>query len=488
MSSELTLSFTDANGAARRVVVSAPRFFIGRSAENDLTIADSNLSRRHAVIETRDGLAYISDCGSRNGTLVNDQYINVPRLLRDGDLISLGGSCLINVALRPPTTPTTPTHDAPGHTAQRHATPAHAAPAHAASAHSIAPTRSSVPINSSAPTHSTASTAPNASAWPAWLKPQVVAALVSSLVILVAAVLLYALTRGGGSGEHANDGDDASVARVEEGRRRRRDETNRVRTEATTETANDDAANDNQMADATPVRKSTGALEKGLTPAPEDDARPAATGESAARAETDEEIARAARRVMSRISSDNTPYISEAGVRDVAARVRSYRGSNALQERLRAMQRGCPDVSAQAQKINLKPVLVMYAALAQSEAGGGDAVAVARQMMPKLLTLRATFGTATANSSLLLVAAYPYPFNPPIGSQTRTPHPLYTKLVQAGGHRSTVETSVARSVWFLREKGSIDTEAYELVVRLLAIGIIAQNPQRYDINADPLLC
>ena len=55
----------------------------------------------------------------------------------------------------------------------------------------------------------------------------------------------------------------------------------------------------------------------------------------------------------------------------------------------------------------------MYAALAESESGShGDPVVVARQMMPKLLALRATFGTETANSSLLLVAAYPYPFNP----------------------------------------------------------------------------
>lgn len=473
MSSELTLTFTDANGEARRVVVNAPRFFIGRSAENDLTIADSNLSRRHAVIETRDGLAHISDCGSRNGTLVNEQYINAPRLLRDGDVISLGNSCHINVALRPSTTSTAPTstpaHAAPVHTAQRHATPVHAAPAHDA------------PVHLNGPTHPSG---PDASAWPAWLKPQVVAALVSSLVILSVAVLLYALTRGGSNGERAND-DDANVTRVEERRTRRREAT-QTATEGTT--ASGDAANDNQRTDAASGTNGAGALENDVTPAPENDARPAATGDASARADTDDEIARAARRVMSRISSDNTPYISEAGVRDVAARVRSYRGSNALQERLRAMQRGCADVSAQAQKINLKPILVMYAALAQSEGAGGDPVAVARQMMPKLLTLRATFGTATANSSLLLVAAYPYPFNPPIGSQTRTPHPLYTKLVQTGGHRSTVETSVARSVWFLREKGSIDNEAYELVVRLLAIGIIAQNPQRYDINAEPLLC
>jgi hypothetical protein len=107
-------------------------------------------------------------------------------------------------------------------------------------------------------------------------------------------------------------------------------------------------------------------------------------------------------------------------------------------------------------------------------------------MTPKLLTLRATFGTETANSSLLLVAAYPYPFNPPIGSQTRTPHPLAARLTEFGGKRSVVDTSVARSVWFLREKNGISDEAYRLVVRLLAVGAIAQSPRRYGVEADPL--
>ena len=109
-------------------------------------------------------------------------------------------------------------------------------------------------------------------------------------------------------------------------------------------------------------------------------------------------------------------------------------------------------------------------------------------MAPRLLTLRATFGTETANSTLLLVAAYPYPFNPPIGSQTRTPHPLASKLVEFGGRQSTVDTSEARSVWFLREKNGITAEAYDLVIRLLAIGIISQNPRQYGIEADPPIC
>jgi len=150
---------------------------------------------------------------------------------------------------------------------------------------------------------------------------------------------------------------------------------------------------------------------------------------------------------MERISKDTSPYISDQGKRDVAAKIREYRGSTALAARFRSMSQRCTEVTELAQANSLKSSLLSYAAIAQSD-GGGDPLSTARQMAPRLLTLRATFGTDTANSTLLLLAAYPYPFNPQIGSQTRTAHPLASKLVELGGRRSVEDTSVARSVGF----------------------------------------
>lgn len=202
-----------------------------------------------------------------------------------------------------------------------------------------------------------------------------------------------------------------------------------------------------------------------------------------------DQIAVAVKRVMGKLSKDNAPYISDTGINDVKRKLEEYRGSIDLKERLRAAKQGCPEISAEAERINVRPALLMYAALADEEGQfAGNPITAARRMTPRLLSLRATFGTETANSSLLLIAAYPYPFNPPIGSQTRTPHPLASKLVEIGGRRSTVETAEARSVWFLREKNAITEEAYKLVIRLLAIGMIAQNPHHYGIDAEPLFC
>lgn len=91
MQPEITLAFND--GSGETVVVHSRRFSIGRSSDNDLAIDNSNLSRRHAVIESFDGQAQISDCGSQNGTEVNGRPVSAGVILRDGDLIRLGGVC-----------------------------------------------------------------------------------------------------------------------------------------------------------------------------------------------------------------------------------------------------------------------------------------------------------------------------------------------------------------------------------------------------------
>jgi hypothetical protein len=44
-----------------------------------------------------------------------------------------------------------------------------------------------------------------------------------------------------------------------------------------------------------------------------------------------------------------------------------------------------------------------------------------------------------------------------------------------------------RNVWFLHENQKLSPQAYDLVLRFLSIGAIAQNPRRYGIEAEPLI-
>ena len=75
--------------AARNEYPLGPLNEIGRAEENQIQIASSNLSRKHAVIRAVPGGFSITDLGSQNGTFVNGDRIT-ERRLADGDTIELG--------------------------------------------------------------------------------------------------------------------------------------------------------------------------------------------------------------------------------------------------------------------------------------------------------------------------------------------------------------------------------------------------------------
>jgi hypothetical protein len=66
-------------------------FFIGRSADCQLSLDDPMVSRRHALLTVSDGGVAIEDLGSRNGVVVNGLKISGRQILSDGDKIAIGG-------------------------------------------------------------------------------------------------------------------------------------------------------------------------------------------------------------------------------------------------------------------------------------------------------------------------------------------------------------------------------------------------------------
>ncbi|MBB5210581.1 FHA domain-containing protein [Microbulbifer hydrolyticus] len=59
---------------------------VGRSDECDLTFSMSHLSRRHARLEVREGLLFVVDLGSANGTYLNNQRVTECRVRRGDEL------------------------------------------------------------------------------------------------------------------------------------------------------------------------------------------------------------------------------------------------------------------------------------------------------------------------------------------------------------------------------------------------------------------
>jgi len=65
-------------------------FTIGRSTDCDIIVDNLNVSRHHTRIDKRDGLFYIEDLKSNNGTYLNGNRIDGPQPLTFGDEIAIG--------------------------------------------------------------------------------------------------------------------------------------------------------------------------------------------------------------------------------------------------------------------------------------------------------------------------------------------------------------------------------------------------------------
>ena len=72
-----------------RIEVAGHPVVIGRLPDCEITVADPNVSRRHAEIRVEDGRAQVADLGSTNGTKVNGAPIST-HPLSDGDTITVG--------------------------------------------------------------------------------------------------------------------------------------------------------------------------------------------------------------------------------------------------------------------------------------------------------------------------------------------------------------------------------------------------------------
>jgi hypothetical protein len=81
------------SGKRRRADLNG-RVTVGRTLNNDVVIEHPAVSRTHAIIESDAGVYFITDAGSKNGTLVGDHAIKEKRLLADGDRISIGPAVL----------------------------------------------------------------------------------------------------------------------------------------------------------------------------------------------------------------------------------------------------------------------------------------------------------------------------------------------------------------------------------------------------------
>ena len=67
-----------------------PPFEVGRGGELDLVLHDPEISRRHARFESRNGVVYVDDLKSSNGTFLNGRRVTEAIEVREGDAVDVG--------------------------------------------------------------------------------------------------------------------------------------------------------------------------------------------------------------------------------------------------------------------------------------------------------------------------------------------------------------------------------------------------------------
>ncbi len=91
------LVVTSGNHAGREILLFEPITTVGRTDENDVTLADVSVSRHHARIKRQDDGSYIvTDLDSSNGTLVHGRRLTGATRLWHGDRVQFGNiECLL---------------------------------------------------------------------------------------------------------------------------------------------------------------------------------------------------------------------------------------------------------------------------------------------------------------------------------------------------------------------------------------------------------
>ena len=77
------------------------RLTIGRVQGNDIVLKDMTVSRLHATIAVKGRNLFVSDQGSKNGTIVNDTKVTSAELY-DGDIVRIGKNYTIKVSTLTP--------------------------------------------------------------------------------------------------------------------------------------------------------------------------------------------------------------------------------------------------------------------------------------------------------------------------------------------------------------------------------------------------
>lgn len=432
---DLFFSYKDKDSNQQRVRVEGERYIIGRHSQNDLSIVDSRLSRRHAKIERFADIFVVSDLQSSNGTRLNGKALDEPATLSDGDVLDLGGVELTVEFEGDDVSGGKPKGAADSDARDEEAEESDSARAPSASVSAPAPAGGS-----------------GRSVFGNFF---ILAPLmgIGIIVVLGLSLLIYTLVAGEKTGS-ADLGDPYP-------------------------TPEDDIFLSSPEGSPEP-----GAANAGSDPLPTPVTGPTTVGSEIPTPEDvpagDEKVRSLVTAFMRSIAQrDPAPVVTSEPLSRISSKIEQYRGSSAVGANIESAMRARTQLESIARSKNLKPEFVAAAALARLGNNRGDVVATASGMINALSGLKIQIGDAFANECVIIIAAYDQ------GERGEFLQMRDTMTKLATDNPNTSSRKV-RTIWFLKEQGKLSDSQFDFALRFLAIGTIAKDPKAFGINAGPL--
>lgn len=423
---ELWLKFKDENGKPQRILVDTDKFSVGRHSENNLTIPDNSLSRKHIQIERFADIFIVSDCNSSNGTTLNGEVLTEPASLKNNDKLNLGNSLEIETEIpsdennenEPPELNNQPPSNKPNQSIQ---------------------------------------TPPSDGVSPIFF---IIAPFFGLFVLVLVGIGFYALRSPQKIAENddifIHSGDRPNVKVVDDDFEDK--PTPKPKVEETKELTNSPTPLANSSAPTTP------------TPEIAPTSLPKINEEA-------NKIERNAYSFMRRIAqNDNNPVLTSKQIQVLSAKINQLKSSAALRENMRSIRQAKTQITNFAAEKNIKPQFLAVAVLTKLGNNRGEIVAEAQTVREVLDNLAIPVGNALADDCLLMMAAYFDNDN----LQMRN-------MLAAETQKTPASSRQIRTIWFLKDNNKITDSQFEFAIRFLAIGTITQNPKDFSVNEEAVL-
>lgn len=434
---ELWLKFRDANGEEKRVAVDEDAFIIGRHSANNLSIVDGRLSRQHVKIERFGDIFVAQDCGSSNGTTINDAALKDPVALKNKDLLNLGG---VQIAVEI-------VSDQPA------AANGNGSNSSGADAPAVPEAAAKTPASQAAAAGAPAAT-PAAGGIP---KSVFLIAPLLGIIILAFAGGLIFLLSGGEQGEIVSSGNDFQYSTNED-------------EDDPSDMKSGKSSNDPKT---TPAPGNSNNSSHPDTPSNSSDQLPAQN-----LSETQKIEQHGASFMRGIAQNDPRAFLTSEQAQRLLPKIKQFGGSSAVADNINSARKNAEKIRSIATTKNLKPQFVAVAAIAKLGTNRGDVVQTASGLVEVLDKLSIQIGNEMADDALLVIAAYDQ------GAAGETMK--MRNMLQELANKSSASSREIRTIWFLQKNGKITQAEFEKALTFLAIGTITQNPKEFGVNAEAL--